>query len=91
MLKTLQNTTGIFIELVDRYKELSQAQTLLTDNQICAWLGDQDEMEIPMEMKREQYAASHLANRNDSLQAIQKDVKELRYLTNLVKKQFSDE
>lgn len=91
MLKTFRNTTGVFLELLDRYNEMSQAQTLITDNQVLSWFSDLDPSDLSMRERREQYAASHLANRNDTLESIQKDVKELRYLTNLVRKQFSDE
>ncbi|UMM28079.1 hypothetical protein L5515_011074 [Caenorhabditis briggsae] len=89
-IKTCKLTIDIICELVFRYQELSQAQILLTDDLINTHFGNLS-YEVPMELIRAQYAEDHKDLRDQELSTVKSDVKELRYLTNLMKKQLTNE
>lgn len=89
VLKAFRSTLMIIFEYMFRFQEISQAQTLLTDSQASNSFRAMTNVDIGL--KRAQYAESQLNERERFLEKIQKDVGELRYLTNLVKKQITNQ
>nr|pir hypothetical protein T22D1.7 - Caenorhabditis elegans [Caenorhabditis elegans] len=79
-------------EIVDRFDELSQAQRRITDINVSDFFDQNDNIpEPPIATKRIEFKNHYEAEIKVVIESVRKDVKELRYLMNLMKKQLDGE
>ncbi|CAL2040159.1 unnamed protein product [Caenorhabditis brenneri] len=83
VIKVFQQTASIIVELTDRFDELRTAQTLITDNQLDNF------GTLSIELIRSKASDKFVRLRSKAYSFIQKEVKDIRYLVNLMEKQLT--